>query len=226
MNPLIQCKTTILSLLTTLVFACLALSPLRMTAAGGGQTSTVRVVNTPSEPVPTSATGTTTVAGTVAATQSGPWSVDVSNTAASPVPFRDVDNPARQPFQAQVMGGFADGASTTGDITLTTVPAGKRLVIEYVSIFGAMITDQKMIDASVKLHSGFSDEYDFHSYQNAAHTSVAGLDYFVSSGPVRFYSGPGPVYCFAERNSIAGANPNSVTFTISGYFVDCPTCVP
>ena len=41
---------------------------------------------------------------------------------------------------------------------------------------------------------------------------------------VRFYIQPGPTQCSAERDSFAGANPDSVTFTISGHFVDCPTC--
>src|SRR6266568_3286494 len=78
-----------------------------------------------------------------------PSNVIVVNTPASPVPVRDVDNPARQPFEAQGMGGFADGASTTGDITIATVPAGKLLVIEHVSVLGTMIPGQKMIRAPI-----------------------------------------------------------------------------
>ena len=227
MNPLIQCKRTILSLLTTLVFACLALSPLRMTAAGG-QASNVLVINTTSQPIPTRATGTTAVAGTVAATQSGPWSVDVTNTAASPVPFRDVDNPARQPFQAQVVGGFADGASTTGDILATTVPAGKRLVIEHVSAFGTMLPTQKVIKGGSKVTWDDPSSVMVFSYlwQSQGSNADGSRDYFVVSEALRGYANPGPINCFAERDSFAGANPNSVTFTISGYFVDCPTCVP
>src|SRR5439155_17389827 len=73
-----------------------------------------------------------------------PSNVNVVNTTASPVPVRDVDNPSRQPFQAEVVGGFADGASTTGDITIATVPAGKRLVIEHVSVFGMMLRLQRL----------------------------------------------------------------------------------
>jgi hypothetical protein len=226
MNPLIQCKRTILSLLTTLVFACLALSPLRMTAAGG-QTSNVRVVNTPAEPVPTSATGTTTVAGTVGATQSGPWSVDVTNTAASPVPFRDVDNPARQPFRAQVVAGFADGASITGNITIATVPAGKRLIIEHVWAFAKIPVGQKVIEGGVVLEDDPHATAIAHFRWDGQGTNAGGtLDYFVASDAVRVSANPGPTQCFAERDNVTGASPDSVTFTISGYFVDCPTCVP
>src|SRR5436309_709952 len=76
--------------------------------------------------------------------------VNVANTTASPVLVRDVDNVARQPFRAQVVGGFADGASTTGDITIATVPAGKRLVIEYVSMVGAMPLGERILLAGTK----------------------------------------------------------------------------
>jgi len=55
--------------------------------------------------------------------------------------------------------------------------------------------------------------------------TINDVDYFTASYPVRgFYADPGPLNCSAERDSVAGAIPNSVTFTIWGYFVDCPTC--
>ena len=94
-------KTKLCLLLTPILLSCFALLPI---ARAAPSPSNVNVVNTPN--------------------------VNVVNTPASPVPVRDVDNPARQPFQAEVVGGFADGASTTGEVTITTVPAGKLLVIE------------------------------------------------------------------------------------------------
>jgi hypothetical protein len=71
----------------------------------------VKVVNTESEPVP--------VTGTVS----------VSNLGGTPLPVRDVDNPARQPFQASII----EPPLGTPNPVFFTVPAGKRLVIEYVS---------------------------------------------------------------------------------------------
>jgi hypothetical protein len=154
-----------------------------------------------------------------------PSNVIVVNTTASPMPLRDVDNPARQPFQAEAVGGFADGASTTGDITLTTVPVGKRLVIEHVSVLGKMLAPQRLVLGGIgsgqpggKVH--------WLEIKVQGSNADGTLDYFVASQLVRFYQDPGPVRCLAERDSTAGANPASVTFTISGYFVDCPTCVP
>src|SRR5437870_8952863 len=82
-----------------------------------------------------------------------PTNVNVVNTTASPMPVRDVDNPARQPFQAEVVGGFADGASTTGDVTITTVPAGKRLIIEDASGFGEMLGNDSLVALRLKNYS-------------------------------------------------------------------------
>src|ERR1051326_4393671 len=52
--------------------------------------------------------GSTTVAGTVAASQSGPWTVGitgtpnvtVTNPATAPVFFRNVDDPGRTPYES------------------------------------------------------------------------------------------------------------------------------
>jgi len=154
-----------------------------------------------------------------------PSNVIVVNTTASPVPLRDVDNPARQPFQAEAVGGIADGASTTGDITLTTVPVGKRLVIEHVSVLGKMLAPQRLVLGG--MGSGQpGGKVHWLDIKVQGSNADATLDYFVASQLVRFYQDPGPVRCLAERDSTAGANPASVTFTISGYFVDCPECVP
>jgi hypothetical protein len=196
MNQPINIKYFILILFA---LGCFALSSATQAVPSPPSPTNVNVVNTPN--------------------------VNVVNTTASPVPVRDVDNPARQPFEAQVMGGFADGASTTGEISIATVPAGKRLVIEYVSVFGAMLTGQKMVSVEIDFRVSVNGNY-HHEVEPQGSNADGTLDYFIASALVRSYVNPGPISCFAERNSFAGANPNSVTFTISGYFVDCPTCVP
>ncbi|PYL50331.1 MAG: hypothetical protein DMF33_13090 [Verrucomicrobia bacterium] len=186
-------KTKLFLLLTPILLSCFALLPIAQAAPSP---SNVNVVNTPN--------------------------VNVVNTPASPVPVRDVDNPAKQPFQAEAMGGFADGASTTGDIPITTVPAGKRLVIEHVSVFGTMLPGQKMVRAVMHRFSVFG-----HSLVISAQGSNAdgSSDYFVASELIRFYDNDGlPVAWEAERDSSAGANLAGIDINCDGYFVDCPTC--
>ena len=135
---------------------------------------------------------------------------------------RDVDNPARQPFHAHVTGGFADGASTTGPITITTVPAGKLLVIEHVSAFGRMLPFEKMVRFTIR-YGIFS-----HSVVCTPQGSSAdgSRDYFVVSELVRFYDDNDglPMQWEAERDSTTGANPTGVDVDCDGYLVDCPTC--
>ena len=154
-----------------------------------------------------------------------PSNVNVVNTTASPVPVRDVDNPARQPFHAEAVGGFADGASITGGILIPTVPAGKRLVIEHVSVFGAMLPGQKMVRTRVMYRFSVFG----HSLVISAQGSNANgsSDYFVANYvSVQLYAYPlTDVTGIAERDGHdLTVNLGSVRYVISGYLVDCPTC--
>ena len=191
--------------LIPLALACFALSPI---AQAGGQSR-------PS-PTPTPTTQDVNVVNTP--------TVNVANTTASPVQVRDVDNPASQPFQAQVVGGFADGASTTGDITIGTVPAGKLLVIKHISAFGTMLHGQKIVRATIQ--TGDVSTYVTISPQGS--NADGSRDYFVGSDEVITFVFGKTITEYitmqAERDSAGGANPTSVTIKISGYFVDCPTC--
>ena len=192
-------KTKLCLLLTPILLSCFALLPI---ARAAPSPSNVNVVNTPN--------------------------VNVVNTPASPVQVRDADNPARQPFHAEVRGGFADGASTTGDITITTVPAGKVLVIEHVSVFGAMLPGQKMVRARLIIRwstpGGPLVLRPPLVIRPQGSNADGTRDYFVASEPVRFYAGDGLVTWEAERDSVAGTNVAGIDINCDGYFVDCPTC--
>src|SRR5215831_13589077 len=62
----------------------------------------VNIVN----PVPLPVTGSTTVSGAVAATQSGAWNVGIAgNSTSNPVLIGDVDNAARRPVQTTLCEG-------------------------------------------------------------------------------------------------------------------------
>lgn len=91
----------------------------RATAQGQKPPAPVSIVQ--SVPLPIS--GTVTVGGDT--------SVTVNNTATAPVPTRDVDRVVREAFQVGVIPTSFSGSSATRD--LVTVPAGKRLVVEYAS---------------------------------------------------------------------------------------------
>ena len=141
---------------------------------------------------------------------------------ASPLEVRDLDNPARQPVQANSVR-TADG-STCG-LTLFFVPTGKRLVIEYASMSARFFNE---------LGAG---EVVFFEIQTAAlgHTTshrssmsqpsvVAeqGLQRSIASvgQQLRIYADPGSGVFFTGFRS----NTGNVTFdfAISGYLVDIP----
>ena len=199
------------------------------------QTQNVNVVNTPS----------------VNAQQTGTWNVGISGTPVvgldasnntvkfdavnntvkidptNPLPVRDVDSPARQPFQADATGSFLNGGVSTGDVHITTVPAGKLLIIEHMSALGTMIVGQKMTSVAIyttlqKFNNGNGVPH-FLAISLQGNNPVYNEDFFAASQDTRLYADPGTeVTGFALRDSTTGLNANAVRFTISGYFVDVP----
>jgi hypothetical protein len=91
----------------------------------------VNIVN----PVPVPVTGSTTVSGAVAATQSGTWNVgitgtpnvNVKNPATAPVLFLNVNDPGRIPYQSRQ---DCSGPLNSGNCSASwpPVPANHRLV--------------------------------------------------------------------------------------------------
>jgi hypothetical protein len=178
----------------------------------------VRIVN----PVPVPVTGSTTVSGTIAATQSGSWTVGIGgNSASSPLFTRDADNPARRPFQAALCQAIGLGA-TPGECAPSkpnnfTVPSDRRLVIEFVAgscqtgpIGGTGLTGLSLnIENSVGgTFGGYSLPYSF---------VLGELDI---AQQTRIYADPGTKVVLGLGGS-AGSTPTFATCVLglSGYTV-------
>ena len=101
----------------------------------------VEVVNPASRPVPTAAQGVTEVGGTVAATQGGAWQVDVGNTTANPVPVEIVGGGPEPGGESEgewvSSGQCAQTSGFSGNVAIYTVPAGKRLLVEDMSVYAS-----------------------------------------------------------------------------------------
>ena len=213
------------SLIALVGLAALALSapaPARAQLLGPQK---VVVTNTASNPVPTVAQGTTTVAGTVQAQQAGAWSVGldpsqntvrVGNTEADPVPVANV-NDARQPFQRFFSLNATDFPNALGSFQ---VPSGKRLVIEYASFRGEKPQGQILeLVIQTTVNSVLAPHFLTPSPVGAMGTS----EFFTASQQMRVYADPGTsVGVFIQRFAGPFTGNISAGVSISGYLVDAP----
>ena len=140
--------------------------------------------------------------------------VMVKNSAANPVVSRLQDNPARQPFQQVVMSDPAFPAAPQS----FTVPAGKCLVIEWVSGYVNMPTGGKVSDLSLQTTVGGQSVP--HRLPVTLMLSAGGTDRYVTCQMLRAYASPGTMVGYGVGTS--GAGPQSSTLTISGHLVDVP----
>ena len=190
-------------------------------ADGWGYGVPVTVVNTPSQPVPVVQQGTATVSGNVNAAITNTPNVNVINTPtvtlAPGASVRNADNPANQPLAA-TNGLTLPSGIASGSVTLTTVPAGKRLVIEYVALTANVPSGQILTLSVVTTVLNSSGSTDF-PLAVVSQGSDGFKNYFAVSQLVRLYADAGTdvtATCNRSATTIAG----TCTFAISGYFVD------
>ena len=210
---------------TMLIGATAILTPIPSHAQNGPSNQppqNVSVVNTPSVSVANTPsvtignTPTVTVSNPIAlvsGTQvqlSGTPTVLVGNQAANPVWVRDVDNPARQPFQITLRFTVPPG-SRVGSASFNT-PVGKRIVIEYVSADLANLPDDYQMFGSVV--------ETYLNGQQTAHLIPAVRP--VTGQLVRVYGDPDTGVTVAAYLRLPIASGVSFQYSLSGYFVDTP----
>ncbi|MBI1757110.1 MAG: hypothetical protein HYR64_08405, partial [Fimbriimonas ginsengisoli] len=169
--------------------------PATTTVAG-----TVNVGNTPS--VSISGTPTVDVGNSVPAVQSGTWNVGVNNLPAVQA-VRGADNPALQPWQSGAMATLLDGHFFTDPFTVTTVPGGKRLVIQHVSAEGDLTPGQKWIRVLLLTHAG--GMFQQHYFQMNLLGGAGGDEFSGFSEQVALYADAGTnVVAQATRSDTTG----------------------
>lgn len=152
-------------------------------------------------------------AASLAFTSASAWAlgstpVTVVNPATSPVPTTDANEPALQPFQATLF----PHSSTSNEATDTfTVPAGKRLVIEYYS--GQPQDLSGGADGMVLTTTAGGTFAQYIVYVNANTTNQV-------NQTTRIYADPGStVEAFAFN---ANASSCAGFVTVSGHLVNLP----
>jgi hypothetical protein len=112
-----------LGVISVMTLALLFDNGRRVQGAAPPGAAPVLVTNTTADPVPTLAQGTTAVAGTVAATQTGAWNVGLSGTSDVRV--------VEEPFSSSCLG--FQPSDDCGKSCTFTVPQDKRLVIQSIT---------------------------------------------------------------------------------------------
>jgi hypothetical protein len=168
----------------------------------------VVVVNTAAQPVPTTVQGTvqTAVQGTVQTSIVGTVSV------------KDVDHPARQPFADIKAISFDDGEAQD-NTEFDPVPAGKRLVIETVTVrtqaAAGQIWDVTMFVTTNGLPIA-------HTLELSTFQTLGDIDIRTATLPVRFYADPGTQVTVHAHRQYGTFGSAGVNITVSGHHVSVP----
>jgi hypothetical protein len=183
-----------------------------MAAANNPPSAPVTIVNTASNPVPV--TGSFGISGTA--------NVNVTNT----VPVINSENPARSPFWGTGMDQFNDELESLV-LAVGSVPAGKRLIIEYVGVHCSAALDEEFGEVSIRVWKKDGETYTFFDfpipmgYQGQINSVRGG---WTSSQNVRLYSDGGDhqVTIRLSRLRAGTSTGPGCSATISGYTIDVP----
>jgi len=201
-----------------------------------GQTKPVLVVNTPAQPVPTAAQGTTNVAGTVGLASGSTVnigntpSVNVANTPTVSLaagagvnvtnPLDAQNNPAplvtleaAQPYEDTCEMLFNAGTDAT--CHFLSIPSGKRLVIQEFDAGGDLETGLKPIIVALKPVG--TD----HFFPATFMGTREGFDFFATHQETRLYAGAARApSCDVGLSGIS--NNGRYICQFSGFLVDVP----
>jgi hypothetical protein len=126
----------------------------------------------------------------------------------------DVDKPAKQPFQAAVFFEIASG-QPAGSATITTVPAKRRLVIEYISSEMILPLSNTAGEFEIATVLGGPPPVTHTLFFSPQTNGAQGL-----SQLVRFYADPQTSVIIQVLREGVATQAVSVRAAISGYLVD------
>jgi hypothetical protein len=153
----------------------------------------------------------------------GTSNVVVTNSPAQPVPVKEQNNPAFQPFQWQ-QGVSMLGVNYFYSFTIP-VPAGKRLVVEQISGYFVGNSNGTVPRMSLQTHLNGAVSAMWIPLTNMGPDGQSGAQYNGTS-PLRMYADGGTnMTVFVSKSSDAFGNYSSATsgaVTITGYLVIIP----
>jgi len=191
----------------------------------------VFVTNDTHHPVPVSVQGTATVGiapGGNTVTVGNIPTVTLAGTpavtiAGTPTVALVGDPAAAAPIQAQSTCPQPCSATAFADVTLFTVPAGKRLVIEHVSGFVQLPAGaQAIYSLKTAIDASYLGDVHFSGVQldHLLGPATAAGDTFSVSNSLRLYADAGTTVVFHVAVETATGNVSYVLASLSGYLVD------
>src|SRR5262249_53272340 len=106
-----------------------------------------------------------------------------------------------------------------GQNGFVTVPAGKRLVVEYASARGFVPAGQKIV-FSIDTNFDGEDVCEFHYVPFTQQFTSGHTPHFIPAGQVLIYADSGSVILRCDRDNANGTG--TFIFTISGHLLDVP----
>jgi hypothetical protein len=200
--------------LAAFIGAIAAVMPVNTKGQGGSTKppQDVNVVNMPSVNLANTPT--------VNSQQSGAWTIGINSSQANPVSSRDVDQPARQPFQRFLVKLMEIGESNAGDSIFFPIPPGKRLVIEFVTFIGGVPEGQNMRVRIDCIGGGQSTAHHLTLTNDGPFDQGTDI-FYKATQQMRAYADPGTnVYIRVIRNGTAGTS--NLNISVSGHLVDVP----
>jgi hypothetical protein len=133
----------------------------------------------------------------------------------------DVTNPALQPFQQELFISTPEGL--LGGQQSFIVPAGKRLVIEFVSFGVTWPTGQATTRVFIEVCNSTGNACPINYYLPASFQAneFGGDSFFVASSPTRLYADPGSEVTVAVRRNVT-TGTGLATVGVSGHLVTLP----
>lgn len=208
------------SIIPAILVAIISLAGLQTSQAAQPKVDTVTVNNTATNPVPVEVQNPVT-------------NVSVNNTAANPLPVniqnpltnvtvKAADNPAFQPYHRYSQEVEVDIDSYEGTFAFD-VPAGKRLVIELVTVYARLPSGQSVSKAkleTVHANNAVSPFFLTASFQ----ANIGDGSTWAITQPLRAYAdaGASTVKVTVQRNNLGGGVHWFLEGSISGYLVDLP----
>jgi hypothetical protein len=139
----------------------------------------------------------------------------VAVDSSTPVLVTSADDPGREAFRFSDLDFGSEGFLASIGFT---VPSGKRLVIQFVSMFAELPSGQQLTDASIQVTPG-----PFSYFLVPTFTGTSGLtDTFAVSQDLTVYANAGDFVSLSARRNLT-ADTFTLRGSASGYLINCNT---